>query len=164
MNATQLTKYAQKFAQAYAFDEWAFVDFIKKAFKGADVYYSNYMDNLTLIGVYGDGVLLIKEFGGSVGKSESKTIYDVMAERFKAGVYNQQTYYDWQELADAYTRNDFVSLEAFKTRDGIYIVNGIADMTSRSADVLMDVAMDSLVHGEIGIPNASIIRQYTKRD
>lgn len=164
MDAKQLTKYAQKYAQAYAFDEWAFVDFIKKAFKGADVYYSNYMDNLTIIGIYGDGDDLIREFSGSAARTDSKDIYDINQERLSSGVYTMDEFYDWMDRIEEYIHNEFAALEAFRTRDGIYIVSGIQDKRSRTASTLLDVALDSLVHGEIGIPNAATIRQYAKRD
>ena len=165
MDAKLLTKYAQKYAQAYAFSEQGFIDFIRKAFNGADVYYSNYMDNLTLIGIFGDGDDIIREFSGSVSESDSKDIYDVIQERLSAGVYTMDEFYDWMDRVNKeYIQNEFVAIEAFRTRDGIYIVSDFQDKRSRTASTLLDVALDSLVHGEVGIPSASIIRKYAKQD
>lgn len=164
MNATQLTKYAQKFTQAYAFSEQGFINFIKKAFAGADVYYSNYNDDLTIIGIYGDGEDIIREFSGSVARADSKEIYDVNQERLETHEYTIDEFYDWMDRFEEYRHSEFIALEAFRTRDGIYIVSDFQDNHSRTASNLLDVALDSLVHGEVGMPSVSIIRQYTKQD
>lgn len=164
MDAKQLTKYAQKFTQAYAFSEQGFINFIKKAFAGADVYYSNYMDNLTLIGIYGDGDDIIREFSSSVAHTDSKDIYDVTQERLKAHEYTMEEFYDWMDRFEEYRHSEFIALEAFRTRDGIYIVSDFQDNHSRTASGLLDVALDSLAHGYVGMPSVSIIRQYTKQD
>ena len=164
MDAKQLTKYAQKYSQGFALSEQSFLEFIKKAFMGADVYYSNYMDDLTIIGIYGDGDDIIREFSGSVPQAVSKDIYDINQERLKAHEYTMEEFYDWMDRFEEYRHSEFIALEASRTREGIYIVSNFEDNHSRSASVLLDVALDSLARGNVGMPSVSIIRQYTKRD
>lgn len=165
MDAKQLAKYTQKYAQAYAFDQLSFMGFIRKVFKGADVYYSNYNDNLTIIGIYGDGEDIIREFSKTVPKAESKDIFDVIQERYKMGYYTMDNLYDWMDRINKdYIQNEFVAFEAYRTRDDIYIVSDFQDKRSRTASLLLDVALDSLVHGEVGIPTAMVVHKYATRE
>ena len=123
------------------------------------------MDNLTLIGIFGDGDDIIREFSGSVPRTASKDIYDVIQERLSAGVYTMDEFYDWMDrINKEYIQNEFVAIEAFRTRDGIYIVSDFQDKRSRTASLLLDVALDSLVHGEVGIPTAMVVHKYATRE